>query len=571
VRKPRLEQGQTDSRNPGRLALANRARLIVAAVALIALGFSVAPARAAADVSCFRAGTDLTVNVTEGFVSRLAMNPPFIEVFDFSGEIACGGDPTTANVDTVLVNDNSTSGFDTTSEIDLSGGPFAPGAADEPSSTSDEIEFGFTNMEKVNFTGTAGVDGLDFGAAGANVNVGAEGGIFSDVDVTFTGLDTVRVDAGGSADAISGQGAAFIDSPFPLPLTLVGEAGGDELTGGDADDNIGLTTDPGDDTLAGGAGNDLLVANVGNDDVNGGPGSDRASYLNAAAAVTVDLAVGAEQNTGGGGLDTLTAIENLIGTQSGDTLRGDAGPNRLEGFGGGDTIEGRAGPDFLLGDNSGGDAGNDVILARDGIADTISCLAGTDSVTADLLGVDSVPADCETVSFLPSSQFSFGKLKRNKKRGTARNAARDRAWRAYRAVEAFSFSDRCRRRMLLDHFGDDTPGAPEGRCCDACAADSWLPDPAQIQVAPSRGRRGAGKREPAELAPEDERLFESLREWRMRAAAGKPAYTVANNRTLEGIAASRPRDRDGLAEVHGVGPAFIERHADEVLELVAAA
>ena len=55
------------------------------------------------------------------------------------------------------------------------------------------------------------------------------------------------------------------------------------------------------------------------------------------------------------------------------------------------------------------------------------------------------------------------------------------------------------------------------------------------------------------------------------AADGKPAYTVANNRTLEGIAASRPTDRAGLAAIHGVGPTFIERHADDVLELVAAA
>ena len=74
-----------------------------------------------------------------------------------------------------------------------------------------------------------------------------------------------------------------------------------------------------------------------------------------------------------------------------------------------------------------------------------------------------------------------------------------------------------------------------------------------------------------ELTPAGQALFESLREWRLRAAAGKPAYTVANNRTLEGIAASRPADRASLASIHGVGPAFIERHADEVLELVAAA
>ena len=45
---------------------------------------------------------------------------------------------------------------------------------------------------------------------------------------------------------------------------------------------------------------------------------------------------------------------------------------------------------------------------------------------------------------------------------------------------------------------------------------------------------------------------------------------MANNRTLEGIASRRPADRAALAEIHGVGPAFIERHADAALELVAA-
>jgi ATP-dependent DNA helicase RecQ len=147
--------------------------------------------------------------------------------------------------------------------------------------------------------------------------------------------------------------------------------------------------------------------------------------------------------------------------------------------------------------------------------------------------------------------------------------AQDRSWRAYRAIEAYSFSDRCRRRMLLDHFGDSTPGAPIGRCCDACAGDSWLPDPAEVEVTARRSKRKPA--EESDLTPEGEELFESLREWRLRAADGKPAYTVANNRTLEGIAASRPSDRAGLAAIHGVGPTFIDRYAEEVLELVAAA
>jgi len=151
-------------------------------------------------------------------------------------------------------------------------------------------------------------------------------------------------------------------------------------------------------------------------------------------------------------------------------------------------------------------------------------------------------------------------------------AARDRSWRAYRAIESFSFSESCRRRQLLDHFGDDTPGAPEGRCCDVCAADSWLPAPDELEIKATRRRGAKGSDEaPAELNPEGEALLEELRAWRLKAAGGKPAYTVANNRTLETIAASKPGDVASLSEIHGVGPAFIKRYADDVLELVAAA
>ena len=82
--------------------------------------------------------------------------------------------------------------------------------------------------------------------------------------------------------------------------------------------------------------------------------------------------------------------------------------------------------------------------------------------------------------------------------GAACRVARDRGWRAYRAVEAYSSSPNCRRRMLLDHFGDSTPGAPEGRCCDVCDPDGWLPDPEQLVVR-KRPRKGAapGSRPPS--------------------------------------------------------------------------
>jgi RecQ family ATP-dependent DNA helicase len=146
--------------------------------------------------------------------------------------------------------------------------------------------------------------------------------------------------------------------------------------------------------------------------------------------------------------------------------------------------------------------------------------------------------------------------------------AHERGWRAYHAIKSFIYSDRCRRRSLLDHFGDRLAGAPLERCCDFCEPESWLPDPETIAI--RRPRRGGGSAPPApDLSAADAPLFEALKAWRLTAAAGKPAYTVANNRTLAAIAAVRPPDADALVEISGVGPSFISKFAPEVLAIVA--
>jgi DNA helicase-2/ATP-dependent DNA helicase PcrA len=72
------------------------------------------------------------------------------------------------------------------------------------------------------------------------------------------------------------------------------------------------------------------------------------------------------------------------------------------------------------------------------------------------------------------------------------------------------------------------------------------------------------------LRPADEALFAALREWRLHAAEGKPAFTVAHDRTLTAIAATRPNTLDSLARIRGIGPAFIERYGADVLTLLAA-
>jgi ATP-dependent DNA helicase RecQ len=145
--------------------------------------------------------------------------------------------------------------------------------------------------------------------------------------------------------------------------------------------------------------------------------------------------------------------------------------------------------------------------------------------------------------------------------------ARDRGWRAYRAVEAFvSPETTCRRRALLDHFGDTRAGAPTGRCCDVCDPGTLgLPDPETLT--PTRSSRRAAAAE-VTLSDADAPLLDELKAWRIRASDGKPAYTVAHNSTLEAIAVVKPSTLDELAAIKGVGPTFVERHGEQVLALV---
>ena len=89
-----------------------------------------------------------------------------------------------------------------------------------------------------------------------------------------------------------------------------------------------------------------------------------------------------------------------------------------------------------------------------------------------------------------------------------------------------------------------------------------------MSLTPTRAKRTRAQDTAANLDHADVELLETLREWRARASNGKPAYTVAHNSTLESIAALRPSSLAELARMKGVGPAFIERHGENVLTLV---
>jgi RecQ family ATP-dependent DNA helicase len=170
-------------------------------------------------------------------------------------------------------------------------------------------------------------------------------------------------------------------------------------------------------------------------------------------------------------------------------------------------------------------------------------------------------------------------------------AAKDRSWEAYRSIERYmSGGERCRRRQILDHFGDPQQGAPDGRCCDVCDPDPELEQALARPIETARqgraragrgagaggsvagsitgfgttGPAGAAAEEPAE--PVDEGEFEKLKAWRWERAEGKPAYTVAANAVLEEVLRRRPRSVGELIEIRGIGPAFCEKHGESLLE-----
>jgi ATP-dependent DNA helicase RecQ len=131
----------------------------------------------------------------------------------------------------------------------------------------------------------------------------------------------------------------------------------------------------------------------------------------------------------------------------------------------------------------------------------------------------------------------------------------------------------CRRRQILDHFGDEEECRPTGRCCDVCDPDVALEQALSAPVRAVRRARGAPDLRAADLRaadPVDEGEFERLRAWRFERAEGKPAYTVAANAVLEEVLRRRPGSLEELIEIRGIGPAFCEKHGSSLLEALAA-
>jgi Ca2+-binding RTX toxin-like protein len=214
-------------------------------------------------------------------------------------------------------------------------------------------------------SGGAGADSMDGGAGTEDVLSYRGAGSSVSIDRELGKITGGGADPGDTfANFEFFEGSEFDD-------TYNGTAQADQFSGFDGNDFI--RTGDAVDNIFGGNGNDTMVGGNGGDLIQGGGGIDTSSYVDSTAGVLIDLAnVDAGKVTGRGGAaqgDTLVDISNLVGSDFGDTLIGNAGANGFSGGAGADVLRGSGGDDVLSGDAGAdliaGDAGNDTLFGGD--------------------------------------------------------------------------------------------------------------------------------------------------------------------------------------------------------------
>jgi Ca2+-binding RTX toxin-like protein len=247
--------------------------------------------------------------------------------------------------------------------------------------------------------GGAGTDTLSYASAAGSVTVNLA--LATAQNTGAAGLDTIN-----GIEIVVGSGFADTLSAGASGATLRGEGGNDALNGGAAADTLeggagddaingGASSDTlkggdGADTLDGGDGDDSLDGEGGQNTLVGGAGRDTARFSAAIAGLTIDLNITTAQDTGGAGVQTLSQIENVVGSSYADTLTGDAADNTLDGGAGDDILRGGAGADTL-----NGGAG----------VDTADYSSSTVGVIADLGGYTNVGDTLQQMENLIGSSF----------------------------------------------------------------------------------------------------------------------------------------------------------------------
>lgn len=224
-----------------------------------------------------------------------------------------------ANDDTLNGGDNDDSVYGETGLDTISGG------------LGNDMLYGGDDNDTIN--GDGGNDTLDGGNGTDIANYYNQAGITGSLTIDLRTPGNLFIAHGAETDTLLNieriVGSQFAD-------TFHGSAGNDHYT-----ENAGSTS------------NDLVYASLGADTFDVGGGTDTINYVNATTGVTVSLIA---TSGSGWGTQTLTAFENVTGSDHADTLTGNDSANIILGGLGNDIIATR-----LANDTVDGEGGTDTV------------------------------------------------------------------------------------------------------------------------------------------------------------------------------------------------------------------
>ena len=139
----------------------------------------------------------------------------------------------------------------------------------------------------------------------------------------------------------------------------------------------------------------------------------------------------------------------------------------------------------------------------------------------------------------------------------------ERAWRAYHVIRRYADAGECRHRQICLHFGE-TPKWTTCGMCDVCAAS-----PEWMSSGMPRGQRVSQTATPVDLPATDPELFALLAEWRIEVARRNsvPAFTILNDASLTDLCCRRPRTREALSDVFGIGTKKAELYGEDLFAI----
>jgi len=180
---------------------------------------------------------------------------------------------------------------------------------------------------------------VDYGAYASSRTISIDMGVLNGTDYSTVTVSDGTTDKIKNIQNITGGAGADL---------IIGDAQNNILSGGAGNDTIKGVD--GSNQLLGGAGDDTIYSGIGDDVINGEADGDTVNFEDASGAITVNLATTTAQAIGGGmGSDTITNVENVIGSSHDDSITGNSSVNTLIGAEGDDKFVATNGSDTYYG------------------------------------------------------------------------------------------------------------------------------------------------------------------------------------------------------------------------------